>query len=90
MSLGERRICRCSSHILSLIEQVIYMGVVLYAPSLALNAGEESQPLASSCGRLGNTCGKGSVPGSMALGRELIHCMRCLGWSPPEVEAGIV
>lgn len=34
------------------ILQVIYMGVALYAPSLALNAGEESQSLTSGLDRL--------------------------------------
>lgn len=37
------------------------MGVVLYAPSLALNAGEESKPLALSHSRLGKYLWEGRV-----------------------------
>lgn len=44
-----------SLHSLFRTQQVIYMGVVLYVPSLALNAGEESQPWAPNPCRLGGS-----------------------------------
>lgn len=50
-------------HILSHILQVVYMGVALYAPSLALNAGEESWSLTPGLGRLENAVRKGRQRG---------------------------
>lgn len=71
-------------------QQVIYMGVVLYAPSLALNAGEESQSLAPSHCRLGKTFGRGRWRKECRKEPNLdqgIIPLWALGWSSLEVES---
>ena len=65
-------------------------GVVLYAPSLALNAGEESQSLAPSHCRLGKTFGRGRWRKECRKEPNLdqgIIPLWALGWSSLEVES---